>query len=524
MKKSLLTVVATIVALALAIGCTNPIDANETEKVERFIDPVRAINSSSADAYENDDTQTAAKTIVVTGAIQEHNFYDDATDWYKFTAAAGKTYVVETWVFGYADTIVTVYDGSTSKGSNDDKASGDYGSKVTFKPTVSKTYTIKCASYGSKKGTDRNYNISVTESGTNPPTPITLPQPKKSWTVLVYLDGDNNLSSYATKDIAEMYAVGSDATNLNIIALWDNSSSTHGYYYIESGKATLITDIGEPNMGSPVTAKAFIDWATANFPADKFAWVWWNHGGAVDRAKGVCWDDTNGGDHVTEVEQLDIMNYLVGKIGKKVEFAGFDACLMACAEIFYQYQDVANYVGASEQTEPGDGWDWKYLANVKSNPSCNGGTFGQYVFNGYKAWYASSSDVTFSIANLAYADELGAAIHDFAYAAINSGVAGSTYKSLQTSITDFSGYTKDLAYYMDKVIASTAVPQAVKDKATALKSAIRDYLIIYNWTGSTWTNKAFGCAITMKADTTTYSLLELCKDTSWDEFCTFAGF
>jgi hypothetical protein len=48
--------------------------------------------------------------------------------------------------------------------------------------------------------------------------------------------------------------------------------------------------------------------------------------------------------------------------------------------------------------------------------------------------------------------------------------------------------------------------------------------VLNNWSGSTWTNKAFGTAITMKSDTTVYSQLDLCVDTQWDEFCTFAGF
>ncbi len=521
MKKLLTILVAALVVLA---ACSNPLSITtdgQTAKAEIFRDPVRAINMTSADAYEQDDSQTAAKTIAITGTVQEHNFYDDATDWLKFSATSGKTYVIESWVVGVADTYLYVYDGTTLKASNDDKASGDYGSKISFTATATKTYYIKSYSYGGRKGTNRGYTISVTESGGGGGGGITLPQPAKQWTIMVYLDADNNLSSYGTKDIQEMQQVGSDA-NINIVALWDNSSTVHGYYYVQNGSSTLLQDLGEVNMGDPQVAKNFITYVKTNFPADKYGFVYWNHGGAVDR--GVCWDDTNSGDHLSEVEQLSLMNYGVSTLGKKFEFVGFDACLMATAEIYYQYRNVANYMAASEQTEPGDGWDWTWISTIKTTPSSNGAVATKAIFDKYKAWYSSSSDVTFSTVNLAYAAQLGTAINDFATAAINSGTAGSVFKTLASGLSSFSGYTKDLVGLMNAVIASSSVTQTVKDKATAVKNLCTGSLVTNNWSGSTWTNKAFGTAITMKSDTTVYSLLDLCVDTQWDEFCTFAGF
>lgn len=525
MKKLLTILVAALVVLA---ACSNPLsietDGTFAPKAEVYRDPVRAINMTSPDAYEQDDSQTAAKTITTDGAVQEHNFYDDATDWLKFSATAGKTYVIETWVVGVADTYLYIYDGTTLKASNDDKASGDYGSKITFTAASTKTYYIRCYSYGGKTGTNRGYTISVTTSGGGGGGGITLPQPQKSWTIMVYLDADNNLSSYGTKDIQEMQQVGSDS-NINIVVLWDNSSSTHGYYYVQSGSSVLLQDVGEVNMGDPQTAKNFIAYAKQNFPADKYGFVYWNHGGAVDRnPRGVAWDDTNGGDHLSEVEQSQIMNYAVSLLGKKFEFVGFDACLMATAEIYYQYRNFAKYMAASEQTEPGDGWDWTWLSTLKSNPAGDGAVAVKAIFDKYKAWYATTSDVTFSTANLSFAAQLGTAINDFANAAISSGTAGSVFKTLAGNLSNFSGYTKDLVGFMNAVIASTSVTQTVKDKATAVKNLCAQSLITNNWSGSTWTNKAFGTSITMKSTTTIYNQLDICVDTKWDEFCTFAGF
>jgi hypothetical protein len=516
-----------LAALFLAVGCSGshspatPGDSGPV-KATRFVDPVRAVNMSSADAYEQDDTQATAKTITVGAAAQEHNFYDDATDWAKFSATSGTTYTIETWVFGSADTVVTLYDGSTSLATNDDKGDGTYGSKITWTAPATKTYTIKTASYNSKKGTNLGYTISVTGGSVTPPSGgVTLPQPKKAWTVLVYLDGDNSLSSFAAGNINQMKNVGSDA-NLNIVLLWDSTDSTHGYYYVQPGTNTLLQDVGEVDMGAVGTAKNFIDYATNNFPADKYMFVYWNHGGAVDR--GVCWDDTSG-THLSEVNQKDIMNYAVSRFGKKLEVVGFDACLMATAEIYYQYRNVANYMAASEQTEPGAGWDYNALSVIKSNPTtCTGADVAKSVCTKYAAANSGSSDWTFSAINLAYAPQLGTAINDFATTAMASGVSGSTFNSLASGLSNFTGYTKDLTGLMNAVIASSSMPQAVKDKAAAVKTIITTQLVLQNQYGSTWNNKAFGCSITMKSDTATYDLLDLCADTQWNEFCKFAGF
>lgn len=513
-------------------SCSNPVvtverPISEGEKLRMDIQAVRAINMSSADAYEQDDSQSAAKAIAVNAAVQEHNFYDDATDWVNLDAVAGTSYTIETWVFGNGDTVMTVYDGSTSKASNDDKGDGTYGSLVSFKPTASKTYTIKITSYSSKTGTNRGYTLGVS-AGTVPPpsTGLSLPQPKKAWTVLVYLDGDNNLASFCEGNIAQMRQVGSDDSNLNIVLLYDNGSNIHGYYYVQNDATLLLQNMANPDMGSVTTAKNFINYAATNFPADKYAFVYWNHGGAVDRSlRGVAWDDTSG-NHLSEVDQKAIMNYGLSQMGQPFELVGFDACLMATAEIYYQYRGLANYMAASEQTEPGAGWDYNALSVLKSSPACRGDTLAKSICSKYAALTApSGSDWTFSAIDLSYAGQLANAINEFATSARNAGSSyASSFKGIATALPSFSGYTKDVTAYMNALITSSAIPQAVKDNAQIVKNLIVNNLVIQNQYGSTWNGKAFGCAITMKSDTAVYDQLDLCADSQWNEFCSFAGF
>jgi len=375
---------------------------------------------------------------------------------------------------------------------------------------------------------------------------LALPQRKKKWTVLVYMDGDNNLSRYSSKDIREMMASGSDGA-MNIVVLWDNdpyqdvqgAANRHGYYYVEHGGVTLLKDTGEVNMGEPATARDFIAYAVKNFPAEHYLWIWWNHGGAVDRAalmKGVCWDDTNGGDHLTEIEQKDVMLYFKEKAGKKIDIVGFDACLMATAEIAYQYKDAASYMVASEQTEPGDGWDYAFLSRIKADPSLTARSVAKHALSYYKNYYAKQGeeDATMSVLYLANAGALGRSLGDFAAAARSSGTSTAIFRTLSKGLPMFGFYsdgdrncyfTRDLYVYLKAVQGSSKVAPAAREKAGACMGLITGgKLVVSEWHGSAWKDGAFGIAITLKSATPVYRRLDICADTQWDEFLNWAKF
>jgi hypothetical protein len=375
---------------------------------------------------------------------------------------------------------------------------------------------------------------------------LPLPQARKKWTVLVYLDGDNNLSRFSSRDVKEMMQSGSDG-NINIVTLWDNDPSQdvsgaaarHGYYYVEHDRVTLLSDLGEVNMGSPKTAKNFAGYAVKNFPADRYLWIWWNHGGAVDRTavmKGVCWDDSNGGDHLTETEQKEVMTYFKEKAGKKIDLVGFDACLMATAEIAYQYAPSASYLVASEQTIPGDGWDYAFISKIKSSPAMTAGTLAKQILAFYKNYYVKKGeeDATLSVMNLARAGAFAGALDDFAGACMASGLSGTAFRDLAKGLGMFGTYdegdgecyyTKDLYEFLKRVRESSAMPAAVKSGAGACMELITDgKFITAEWHGAAWRGAAHGLAIMLKRATTVYRKLDICADTRWDEFLNWAKF
>jgi hypothetical protein len=106
---------------------------------------------------------------------------------------------------------------------------------------------------------------------------------------MVYLCGDNNLSSAGAVDLKEMKKVGS-TDRVNVVAQYDRAGhkvQTMRYYLRK--KTSLIDDvvarIGETNMGDPKVLEDFVTWATTTYPARHYLLVIWNHGAG--------WDDAN---------------------------------------------------------------------------------------------------------------------------------------------------------------------------------------------------------------------------------------
>lgn len=510
----------------------------EQEKPKNFVDPGFPINATTRDSYEPDDTQPGILATkdndrdMSVGGVQQRNFFDNHVDWIRFNAKKDSTYEIETVVYGYADTVLEIYDQDKLLAWHDDKIKDkDYGSRIEWKAPESKNYTVRIRSYGSMTGEKRPYRLSLKDMAASPGG-LSLPMAPKPWTVMVYLDGDNNLASFSAKDMEEMKTVGGVGTNnFNIVVLWDNGEDRHGYYYVTKGNAELLRDTGQINMGNPQTAKDFIDFTHANFPAEKVMFIFWDHGGGVDRLraeptyKGVCWDD-NSGDHLSESDQLDIISHAAQyQGGKKVDIVGYDACLMATAEVFYQMKDVASYAVASEQLEPGDGWNFTFLNTLVKDPHTAPDVLAKAVCVYYSQFFSTNTDVTLSAVDLAYMDDLGGALSDFATTAMKSGASGAVFNALADKLPLFGDeYTRDLVAYMDAIAASDKVSQEVKAKAVAVRALVAEKVVIHEWHSPAWDGKAYGCSITCKADTPIYSNLLLCRDTTWDEFCEFSDF
>ncbi len=177
----------------------------------------------------------------------------------------------------------------------------------------------------------------------------------KDWTLMIYMDADNNLEAVGLLCLDLLEDVGSNE-KVNIIVLLDTLSGGSDILYVESDSSMVISDDydlpEEVDMSNPNTLQMFIRICVTDFKADNYALVIWNHGGGW---LGICQDDTTWDE--TDIYDLIDMNDLRSAFSGALEGTGviidvvfFEACNMAMAEVAYQLRDYVDYMVASEET------------------------------------------------------------------------------------------------------------------------------------------------------------------------------
>ncbi len=240
---------------------------------------------------------------------------------------------------------------------------------------------------------------------------------KAEWTFMVYINGDNNLSTYGDDDRQEMEAVGSNSS-VNIVVQQDWSTSYGGSdgtvrWYVRHGSSDTVMALPEQDMGVPSTLIDFANWTIDNYPAKHYALVIWDHGSGWDKGpqnpidKGFSWDDGSGSHFSVAGGDMDTALYYIKQhLGRNLDILGFDACLMATLEVGDIARKYVDFIDFSEKTEPGDGWPYDdILDTLTQNPSLTPYQFAGEIAKKYVASYSSggsqgASDATQSAIDL----------------------------------------------------------------------------------------------------------------------------
>ncbi|MBM7605117.1 hypothetical protein JOC75_003140 [Metabacillus crassostreae] len=235
------------------------------------------------------------------------------------------------------------------------------------------------------------------------------------YTFMVFLNG-TDLESTVDKETNEMYGAGSSdldemmkigsRTNLNVIVQtggtkqWLNEDidpTQNQVWQVEKDHLTNLADIGNQNIGNPETLTDFIVWTIHNFPAEKYVLDLWNHGGGPLGGYGV--DEVNDLDNLTLKELHTALQDAYDQTGVIFEVIGFDACLMASLEVAHTVSPFGKYLVASEELEPGHGWNYTaILDELTHNPSMDGAALGRVIADGfYKQAEEQDTDATVTL-------------------------------------------------------------------------------------------------------------------------------
>jgi len=231
------------------------------------------------------------------------------------------------------------------------------------------------------------------------------------YTIMIYMNGSDLESDFglATSDLAEMLDSGLRSHNANVIILtggtqqWLNSAIPANecvIWQLEDGWINELDSMGLVDMGNPTTLRNFIMYSIEHFPAEKYGLIMWDHGGGS--IVGFGHDEKFNNSSLTLLEMIQAFDE-AGLAAQKLEFLGFDACLMATVEMAILAADYAHVFIASEDLEPGDGWDYKFLGVLNDTPQMNGFALGKVIVDTFIDFYGPNSDeiLTLSVVDLA---------------------------------------------------------------------------------------------------------------------------
>ena len=311
----------------------------------------------------------------------------------------------------------TTYDSSGSSGdlSSSTVSAGDSGidlSSLSDLFGIGVTNTAAGISTGWNDGRD-NRGVLNTSVATGSRQKYTKLQGggRDTVTLMIYMCGTDleQKSGMGTSDLGEM--VGADISDhVNVLVYtggctnWRNdvvSAKTNQIYRVrKGGLERLVADDGDRVMTDPATLTRFIKWSASNFPASRYQLIFWDHGSGSLQGYGYDQKHKNAGSmDLTQIRDA------VKNGGVKFDFIGFDACLMATVENALALSDYADYLIASEETEPGTGWYYtNWLDSLSDNTSIPTTELGKQIIDDFvdvSARKARGQDTTLSLVDLA---------------------------------------------------------------------------------------------------------------------------
>ena len=311
-------------------------------------------------------------------------------------------------------------------------------------------------------------------------------------TIMVFLCGTDleTRNGMGTSDLQEMMNANiSDKVNIIVetggTSAWKNSTisnRTNQIYQIKSGGLVRLEDsLGKNSMVDPSTLSGFIQYCKRNFPADRYGLIFWDHGGGSLTGYGYDELYKNAGSMT-----LDKIDQALKNGGCQFDFIGFDACLMATLETAFVAEQYADYLIASEATEPGTGWYYtNWLTALSADTSMPTVDLAKIIIDDFIATSATSgSPTTLSLIDLA---ELSGTVPAplTAFSNDTSTMLDSDYAAVsnaRSGAKDFSSSSKinqiDLIHFLDNLNT---------DSANALANALRG-CVKYNRSGMSVTN------------------------------------
>ncbi len=309
------------------------------------------------------------------------------------------------------------------------------------------------------------------------------------WTIMLYLCGTDleTDGGYASINLEEICNADLPEDVNFVIEMggtqqwqWDGiDPSVLSRCHVEDGSLYLDETQPSASMGEVSTLVDFVNWGVKNYPSSHYGVIFWDHGGgSVD---GVCYDQLYDNDNLDMPELAQAMS----QMPVKLDLIGFDACLMASFECAKALQQGGKYMVASEETEPGYGWDYTtILDSLGEDTSMNGEELGKIICDAFYQKcddYGLADTATLSVIDLSKVGAINDAFNSYAggmaLATQDMQAFGSVAGRAERA-ESFGGNTPEEGYCnlvdLTDLVENTRDSVNGEDDGTALIDSIRD--------------------------------------------------
>ena len=318
------------------------------------------------------------------------------------------------------------------------------------------------------------------------------------WTVLHYSMADTNLEPFMVADVNELGEVGSNE-NLQIREFMDRSAGYGEDPLLdqgdwvggrvldlgEAGTSTVVEELGDVDSADPATLAAFIADGLETHRAAHYALVISDHGASWP---GIGPDEGTDDHSVLDLDEIvaAISDGLKQAGVDKLDLLGFDACLMANYEVASAVAPLAERLVASQELEPGHGWDYTSLQVLADDPTTTVDALGSAIIDGFAAQAEAAGtedEITLSMVDLTKMDAVDEAVDAFAETLAEESATVAPAVGRAEAVTLSFGKSPDASQDMhlnDLGLLAAAIgenaPEAA-DRADAVVSALEDAVV-----------------------------------------------
>ena len=251
-------------------------------------------------------------------------------------------------------------------------------------------------------------------------------EPKRSFVLLIYMNGSDLESKHqlASEDINEIIHYYNNVDdNFATVILQGGTKKWHlsepisidslTYSKVTKNGFEKVKVTANKSIGNPSTLIDFIAYSKKNFPAERYGLIFWNHGrGSVH---GFGYDELFPEDISLSLREMGeaFADLKRSQNDLNLDFIGFDACLMATIETATVLAPYAEYMVASQELEPGNGWNYQYIINsLSTNPNLKTAQLLEGIAKSYIDTYSSQPylQATLSVIALNKVDALNISV------------------------------------------------------------------------------------------------------------------